>query len=445
MNGLPAPRVRRYCAAGRLLELSQKAALSILIVVVCFRFYLVLWQTLPQVTVLEEMRAIVLFLGDYVLLGLGAVTAVRLVVDALYRGLLLTYTQNLIEGGGISWFALLLWTGLGVLWAHEPVLVRYGTLQLAAELLMGIILAGLVSRGWLQMPLWAMVAGATAQSLLALAQTLHQGPLGWPILYESPLRLFSVYRPFGLTINPNNLAGYLVPGIFACLILLRQRQPRAARQRLLLACGLLISCGLLATQSRAALAGTGAGLLWVALRLRLRLTRRAWLILIAGAVVLGLWGGVLLAGNYRDRLDLTQREFLLADTWAVLRESPLFGVGIHNLVLAIAALHQGEPSLQLLLPAHNTYMVIWAELGLPGLLLFVAGGAVLIIRSRRQAGVAVVLLGGCLLAFGVIMLFDFYFWDDHRSRTLLFWIIGLWWGYSFREQPDSASRLPGTS
>ena len=413
------------------LELAQKAALCVLIVIVSFRFYTVLWEASAQITVLEEMRAFVLFLGDYALISLSLFSVFRLILDGSYRSSLLADLQALLEQGGVGWFVLLIWMGAGILWAKEPTLVRYGTLQMGAELCMMVVLAGFIRRGWTQTPCWALIAGTCAQSVLALAQTLHQGPLGLPILNESPLRLFSFYRPFGMTINPNNLAGYLMTGVFACLVLLRQQYQRRG---LLLICGLVIGCGLIATQSRAAIAAAVVGLLFVGVRLRIRMKRRQWLILSAFVIVMGLWGGILLAGNYHDRFNLAQREFLFADTWAVLQRAPFLGVGVHNLVLAIAANHSGDAQVQLLLPAHNAYLMILAELGIPGLVLFLVSDALLVFRSWRSLNTAIIALGGCLLAVAVIMLFDFYYWDDHRSRTQLFWVVGAWWGYFLREK-----------
>ncbi len=439
---MTAQHLKQMVGTVNVFERIQKVLLWALAFVVAYRFYAVIWLASVQTNVLEEMRAIVLFLGDDVLILFVVVSLLRLILDSEYRASLLSFALTIVRNGGAGWVALVIWMGLGTLWADQPILVRYGTLHLIVELFMAVVLAGLVRAGWLTGACWALVAGTAAQSLLAIAQALHQGPLGIPILNESPLLLFSTYRSFGLTINPNNLAGYLVTGFFSSLVLLRERQEHGSSILLPLVGGFLILGGLMATQSRAAIAGVVIGLAFTLIRQPIKLNRRAVLYVALPILLLAIWGGILLMNNLSDRLNIGAREFALGDTLAVLQRSPFLGVGVHNLVREIARLHQGDPPLQLLLPVHNAYVMIWAEMGIPGLVLFLTGFAPLIVHSRRVYGSAIIALGGCLLAIAVIMLLDFYFWDDHRSRTLLFWIIGVWWGCFI---PKGASEKLGMS
>ncbi|MEO8391694.1 MAG: O-antigen ligase family protein [Chloroflexota bacterium] len=423
------------------MELAQNALLYVLIIVVTARFYSILWLSSHQPSLLEEMRAAVLFLGDYVLIPICVLSILRLMVDADYRAFLLASILKIIDVGGAGWFALVVWMGLGALWAGDPTLVRYGTLHLSAEIFMAVVLAVSIRKNGLQSASWAILIGTTGQGLLAVAQSIHQGPLGLPLLNESPLLLFSYYRSFGLTINPNNLAGYLVAGFFVSLILIQQRINRHASVILPFVCSLIILCGLLATQSRAAIIGAVVGLTFIGLinlrRLR-TFNRRALLILAVAALVVGVWGSVLFIGNFRDRfLALDQREFWFDDTFAILKESPFIGVGVHNLMLTIGAQHPNDPPTFLRLPVHDAYLMMWAEIGIPGLLLFLSTYLLLIYRSWRSGNASTTILGGCFIAIAVIMLFDFYFWNDHRSRTLLLWMAGLWWGIFLSERNQS--------
>ncbi|NDJ36883.1 MAG: O-antigen ligase domain-containing protein, partial [Chloroflexi bacterium] len=67
---------------------------------------------------------------------------------------------------------------------------------------------------------------------------------------------------------------------------------------------------------------------------------------------------------------------------------------------------------RILLPAHNTYLLIWAELGLPGLLLVLTGLALTLTQLRRDDAAAIA--AAALAAICLIMLVDFYFWGDLR-------------------------------
>ncbi len=424
-----------------LLETLQKALLCALIILVTHRFYNVLWLASTRTNLLEEMRAFAVFLGDYPLILLCIVSFLRLLVDAPYRASLAAFALKIVErGSGASWFALVVWMGLAILWAREPIMVRYGTLHFIAELLMAIVLAEFVSRGWLQSACWAIVAGTTAQGLLAMAQSIHQGPLGLPFLNESPLILFSYYRSFGLTINPNNLAGYLVCGFFVALILMKESRASRFSLYLPLGCCLIILGGLLATQSRAAIVGLILGAVFIALlQPRKPLSRRAVFIFLVSLILVGIWGVLLFAGNFSDRfLSLSQREFWLADTLQAIKTSPFLGVGVHNLMLTISALHPDDPVSLLRFPAHNAYVMMWAEIGIPGLILFLGTYISVVLRSVKSHRTTIVVLGGCLLAMAAIMMFDFYFWADHRSRTLLLWVVALWWGAFLPGRRDDA-------
>jgi hypothetical protein len=80
-------------------------------------------------------------------------------------------------------------------------------------------------------------------------------------------------------------------------------------------------------------------------------------------------------------------------------------------------------------PAHNAYLTVWAELGLPGLLLFSLICWTMIRRFRRASRVEATVMGACWLAISIVMLFEFHFWLDAHWRVALLWVIGLCWGY----------------
>jgi O-antigen ligase len=91
--------------------------------------------------------------------------------------------------------------------------------------------------------------------------------------------------------------------------------------------------------------------------------------------------------------------------------------------------NQGESSTPLL-PVHNVFLYIWAELGVPGLVLFVVACLAILIQVLPRNGLSVFTWGSCFLAMCMVMLFDNYFWAVQPFRDLTFWVIGLWWGYA---------------
>ena len=101
---------------------------------------------------------------------------------------------------------------------------------------------------------------------------------------------------------------------------------------------------------------------------------------------------------------------------------------------------------RLLLPAHNTYLMIWSELGIVGVGLWLAGLLTIIVQLRPNQQPLLTIWAGCILALSVIMITDFYFWGDVRSRTMLFWAIGLGWGirYILQKADDKTEVLDPT-
>src|SRR5258708_7500177 len=90
--------------------------------------------------------------------------------------------------GGIFWLGWLVWTEIGAVWAQAPTLVHYETLELAAALLMALVigefLSGGKNAGKGAILLAVLVGSAAGQGALALAQTIHGGPLGLSQLGE---------------------------------------------------------------------------------------------------------------------------------------------------------------------------------------------------------------------------------------------------------------------
>lgn len=430
-----------------------------------------MWVGGGRSSIFSEFRGIVFFLSDYFLVALLMFSAARLIVDPGYRTRLSDTSHFILRGGGKWWIMLAVWMSASALWADYPSLVRYSALHFFALLAMGIILADTIRRGMGRELLVIVVIGISAQGMLAIAQLLNRGPLGltwmgeqdwwwWSYDLTQPIpdvvtRPVEAIRATGLSVNPNNLAGYLVIGLFAGLMLLRMWEETRQAANWSLFGVLLAGLGLLATLSRSALLGAGVALgvmMLILPRARLGVSRAA-ILLAAGLVIAVIIAGVVISGDTlwarlsalsepsKANSGLLNRDFAWDDTRPIIKDSPLLGVGANNLLLAIG---QRNPQVsRLLLPVHNAYLMIWAELGLVGLILFGAGALSSLRYLLPRYGVDGATWACCWLAICIIMLLDYYFWGDYPSRTLLLWCLGIGRGYYLLRKEGDADRAEG--
>ncbi|MEM6284842.1 MAG: O-antigen ligase family protein, partial [Chloroflexota bacterium] len=330
-------------------------------------------------------------------------------------------------------------------WAPYPGLSLYVTARYGAGIVAALLIAFAVHEEREHIILWGLLIGAVFQALYALAQTLNGSALGLTFIGEIVWpedNLFNMaernFRAYGLTIHPNNLSGYLLVGLFASVYMLRLRW--RTQRTLLSIIAYVIATGLFLTFSR--LAVVAAGLVMIPLLLLFIDVRwrppRSWVTWVVVAVLVG---GVALLGYrladvvifrfvnvfiYRDPLP-ARVTLGFADAANVMLNNWQAGAGNGNLM--ILAGDDSTLSWRLLLPPHNVYVIVLAELGLPGLILFLSGitatvyGAVCYRRYPLAN-----LWSYCLLAMLAIMLLDYYFWLDYRSNMLVWWVLGLYWG-----------------
>jgi O-antigen ligase len=358
--------------------------------------------------------------------------------------------------GGMIWLAFLIGAGVSTLWAKEPLLAGYSTVHLAAEMGLAVCIAALVQMGWGKNFLYAFALASSLHSIVAIAQMVQGDSLGLAWLGEiqrDPANPFGFgaqpFRPSGFAFHPNTLAGFLVIGLFAGLILMLSE---SGIRRWLVGCltGLIV-LGLLGTASRTALVGVGVALL-IALPFMLHSSLKHHLarqnIIWGGIGILGILtlviGAGLASATLRDRMAVflegpdtfgSRLTYAFPDTTAIIADHELLGVGIGNLMVNIGELRQG--SLEYLLPAHNVYWMIWAELGMVGLVLFVLSHVFMLMRLHPANPPEIIGWGLCWVAILVILLGDYYFWGELSSRVLLFWVLGTWWGNSLSRYPLS--------
>lgn len=188
---------------------------------------------------------------------------------------------------------------------------------------------------------------------------------------------------------------------------------------LILVAMVIQALALVATQSRLGLFATLAGLtVTVALRLAQRRGSRRWLlplmaVILAGIIAL-LWGQGVLDRMLLTKSDAATRLDLYRQILEMIRLRPLVGFGFDAFAPAFEAFR--APPLNAGVAyghAHNSYLALWAELGvpvgsLPPLLCLVAGGICLrrLWRKDGYSANALAALGALVLA-GLQSMADF--------------------------------------
>ena len=120
-----------------------------------------------------------------------------------------------------------------------------------------------------------------------------------------------------------------------------------------------------------------------------------------------------------DRLEVksnTQRINSLSQSWNVIIDRGSAGVGMGNYLPAIHRIFPDLPGWSYE-PAHNIYLLIWAELGSFGLIIFLVIYALVLVRCLREDDY---LFFALALSLGIASLFDHYFWTQYVGLTM-------WW------------------
>ena len=108
-----------------------------------------------------------------------------------------------------------------------------------------------------------------------------------------------------------------------------------------------------------------------------------------------------------------------------IQKSPLIGVGVGSFIVELAnTAMEGAP----IEPVHNVFLLITAELGLVGLLLFFGACISIVLTIVKSKSPGAILSCAVLAGLGTISLFDHYLWTIAPGRVLLGLALGLWAG-----------------
>lgn len=253
--------------------------------------------------------------------------------------------------------------------AGDPFTLDY-TQRFLPFLVITVVLVDVVAR---EVPVRLVLGAAVAGAVLAAVGALHSLVVDGEARASGPLE------------DPNDLAYFLVVALPLLIAL-----PRGKARPVLLLAGAVLAAGAAATFSRGgALALLGA-VTWLVLRRGVSM--RAVATAVGGLAVIAL-GTVVFAGPVLDRA-LAEKSFIAetnVDTrelrWQaaarMLADHPVLGVGPGGFRSEYVAASRNAEIDEQSPVAHNIYLEIGAELGLPGLACFLGAVAMAFVATER--------------------------------------------------------------
>ncbi len=253
--------------------------------------------------------------------------------------------------------------------------------------------------------------GVLFQSVLVIAQWFKQGSIfGFWFLGENKYTVSTPgiaildftgirkARPYGTFPHPNVLGGYLaiiLPWIFYMGLKEVKGIKEIKRKRFYF---LTLTFGLVA--------------------LFLSFSRSAWVVAVLGLLALfpsSLYSSFMILNS----LSFLRRAELNWIALEIIKDHPLFGVGLNNFTVAMSQYGKVSGWTRFLQPAHNVYLLIASEIGLIGLIVFLCllFSAFRLLLKKKNYLLLISLTQIILLCF-----VDHYFWTLPQT-SLLFWLL----------------------
>lgn len=354
----------------------------------------------------------------------------------------------------------LFWSFLTLIWAENKPIGLFQLVKLAEFILLFLFIQANITTParFFYTQICLFLAGFF-QSVMAIFQYLGQKSLGLSLLGESILGQNTagvakitvngekIVRVYGTLPHPNILGGFLILSILAGFYLIFKgfpfsKTPSAGKKWVLgiISIGLGIQIiGFILTFSRTAWAAIAiTGLIFLGFYLKnhnkkpkfgLNKPKIAYFgfILLIFIITISLLWPQISTRFYLEKGDqaLSLRGFYLKNSWEMIKQNPILGQGIGNFIFKL------PPNLEFwqYQPVHNIYLLIFAELGIIGLVLFLFLLFLLIKRvclslkipnssEKAQKWLILAVFAGFLF----IGLLDHYFWTIQAGQ-LSFWLV----------------------
>jgi len=264
-------------------------------------------------------------------------------------------------------------------------------------------------------------------SLIAVTQFLKQASLGgvfwWlgertfnagtPGIAKAIVNGQLIMRPYATFPHPNVLAGFVLVSLILIGVRCQALGVRKIFHWLAIALGIV---AILISFSRSA---------WVVgLLIGLWLMRKNPLLFTVYCLLSTVGVVAWLAPHFSANEAFSQRLQLIKTTWLMIQATPLIGVGLSNFIVRLPDFWQITGFTYWLQPVHNIYLLVAAETGLVGLVIFLW---FLILTFRKLLEIGNWKLVIPLLAILLTGVADHYWLTLQQSQLLFAIILGLAW------------------
>ena len=297
---------------------------------------------------------------------------------------------------------------------------------------------------------WSIVAAGVIQSCLAIQQFLTQTVisnkwLGMAAQKAQDLGVSVVeagderwLRAYGSLPHPNILGGFLAIILLVNIILyfnLRQEKKYQIGLLLSLTFFAINFIGLLLTFSRTAWLGFAAGFIVILLNCSIvsrskevlfNISKFIFIIVAIGSLFFYFFRGPILGRlNVNSRLEnksIAERANYNKEARQIIRKHWLFGTGIKNYGLAVYNEIDNSQPAYAYQPVHNVFLLVWAEIGIAGLICFFVFLFFCFLALWRRRSFENLAL---LISLAVMMCFDHWFWSLAAGGMMMWFVISL--------------------
>lgn len=387
-----------------------------------------------------EYGRVSLYFTDIVFIVLAILTLIIFIKQKNY-GQLLNWPFFIL-------LAFVIWAGVSLAWTINPAGYYYFLRLVQVALVVVIFICLRPSLGFI---FSALVSAAVIQTGMAFFQFFldwspaykwlglaehSAGQLGAAVVENNAGRYLRAYGTFP---HPNILGGFLALALVGFTAAICRAKVRLAWWQLVVAA--FIFQGLILTFSRSAWIGAAVGIVYFVLANlanKSTLKKIFAIILVAIAVTAvnyfsmpDLLSQRIIGGERLEAMSIAQRQSQINESVDIISRDP-FGAGLGGYTVELQRLYPSEPG-YFYQPVHNIYLLILAELGYVGFILFALFIITVLIR-RQRAGMGLDFYPwGFLAVFLVIGLFDHYFWTSPSGLTLFGIICGGLWAKNAQE------------
>jgi O-antigen ligase len=379
------------------------------------------------------------------------------------------YYSNIVSRETIYLLFFLGWVGLSILWSQYKPIAVYRFLSLIEIALFAFVaIKRLKNSRWLKIAVFALVLGGLFQSLLGIAQFVHNASIGFRPLGESIIGpnidgvakiLISSekhIRAYGTFSHPNISAGFLLTPLSIIIIELVTRIfPSLTKEKLtddemktekrsirvshetilgfiptnfLWPLFLTTGAGFALTFSRSAFLGLFLGLLVYiflttinhGLIQKFKSYYKILILLIPIFILIII--ALANTTSFFSNQSLRERQRYQHVSYETISSNPIRGIGVGQFIFNEYKLH---PILEIwqYQPVHSIYLLIFSELGIVGLILFLLWiFSILEWRGDKKRNTDLLLtslLFYCIiLPLLIISFFDHYFWDIKQGMLI---------------------------